>query len=150
MEYITKLKEWKFDDVAIGQVAGPMEIIFSEDLVRNFIKLSSDLNPLHVDDEYARSKGFEGRIVHGALLFAKASYFIGMEIPGKGGIFCAAQELKFHNPVYMNERCLARGIVTHKTNSTKTIEMKIEIYKTGVDNLKSKIALSGIVLAKML
>lgn len=139
-----KPKKWKFEDIKIGQKAGPIEINFSEDLVENFIKLSGDINPLHVDDEYARSKGFDGKIVHGALLFSKASYFVGMEIPGEGGIY-VAQDLKFHRPVYVNERCSVRGTVIHKTEATKTIEIKIEIY-----NSKDEIVLEGNAVVKML
>jgi acyl dehydratase len=61
------------EDLHAGRVfASATRTIGEEDLLA-FAELSGDFNPLHVDEDYARSKGFERRIVHGALVFAIAT-----------------------------------------------------------------------------
>ncbi len=41
--------------------------------IRAFAELSGDMNPLHLDDDYARSTPFGGRVAHGALGIAVAT-----------------------------------------------------------------------------
>lgn len=47
--------------------------VVDEAQLLSFAELSGDFNPLHVDEDFARSKGYERRIVHGALVFAIAT-----------------------------------------------------------------------------
>lgn len=60
---------------------------------------SGDLNPLHFDDEFARSHGFERRISHGMLFNGWLTRFLGMEYPGPGTIFLR-NATSFFAPVY--------------------------------------------------
>ena len=68
---INTLNELSYDDISIGQRESFM-IIITASMVEKFSNLSGDLNPLHMDNEFAESSSFKKRIVHGMLL---ASFF---------------------------------------------------------------------------
>ena len=78
--------EISFNDIFIGQ-----KEIFSkkitESMLDEFSKFSGDLNPLHMNDEYADSSIFGKRIVHGMLLATFFSQLIGMKLPGKNSLY---------------------------------------------------------------
>jgi len=117
---------------------------FSGKDVDDFARLSGDANPLHVDDEFAKSKGFAGRLVHGALLASKFSYLVGMIIPGKNGLYIS-QETNFHKPILVGEQFKVKGTVTQKSAATKIIEIKTEIF-----NSQGILAIDGRALVKMI
>src|SRR5437667_12409679 len=52
------------------------------DHVRRFSEVSGDRAPLHTDREFATAHGFEGMVVHGALLASYVSQLVGMFLPG--------------------------------------------------------------------
>jgi 3-hydroxybutyryl-CoA dehydratase len=63
-----------------------------------FAEISTDHNPVHLDDDYARDTIFEGRIAHGMLTAGLISAVIGEQLPGHGTIYMS-QNLKFLAPV---------------------------------------------------
>lgn len=71
--------------------------------VERFGRESGDFNPLHFDDAFARSHGFEGRIAHGMLFSGWLTRLLGMEYPGPGTIFVRNTNV-FLAPVYPGHR----------------------------------------------
>ena len=63
-----------------------------------FAEVSTDRNPVHLDDDYARDTIFEGRIAHGMLTAGLISAVIGEQLPGHGTVYLG-QSLKFMAPV---------------------------------------------------
>ena len=72
---------------------------FSPADVEAFARLSGDDNPIHLDDVAARAAGFDGPIVHGALVLGLVSRLLGTRVPGPGTIYLG-QEVRFSRPVY--------------------------------------------------
>jgi len=66
--------------------------------IRAFAEISTDHNPVHLDDEHARQTIFGGRIAHGMLTAGLISAVIGEQLPGHGTIYLG-QTLKFMAPV---------------------------------------------------
>jgi 3-hydroxybutyryl-CoA dehydratase len=81
----------------VGQESSMSKTVSDED-IRTFARISGDVNPLHLDDEYARSTMFGGRIAHGMLVASLISAVIGTCLPGPGAIYMG-QELRFVAPV---------------------------------------------------
>lgn len=79
--------------------------------IRAFAALSTDHNPVHLDDAYAQDTIFEGRIAHGMLTAALISAVIGEQLPGHGSVYLA-QNLKFRAPVRPGDRVEATVSVT--------------------------------------
>ena len=139
-----KAKKWKFDDISVGYKTERVGFYIRPEEIDDFVRLSGDASPLHINDEFAKAKGFDGRIVHGIMLASKISYIIGMVIPGEGGIYMA-QELVFHKPIYVNEQCAVQGTVIRKSEATRIVEIKTEIF-----NSKGELAVDGTAKVKML
>lgn len=81
----------------VGEESSMSKTVSDED-IRTFARISGDVNPLHLDDEYARSTVFGGRIAHGMLVASLISAVIGKCLPGPGAIYMG-QELRFVAPV---------------------------------------------------
>ena len=75
------------------------EVMFTASQTITFAEVSGDFNPIHFQDEAAKSLGFKGKIVHGFLSASVISRIIGMHYPGEGSVYLS-QSLKFTKPVY--------------------------------------------------
>ena len=85
------------EDIEMGMARYIRKIITDRD-IEQFAEISTDHNPVHLDDEYARDTIFEGRIAHGMLTAGLVSAVIGEQLPGHGTIYMS-QNLKFLAPV---------------------------------------------------
>ena len=85
------------EDIEIGMTRYIRKVITDKD-IEQFAEISTDHNPVHLDDEYARDTIFEGRIAHGMLTAGLISAVIGEQLPGHGTIYMS-QNLKFLAPV---------------------------------------------------
>ena len=123
---INTLNELSYDDISIGQQESFM-IIITESMVEKFSNLSGDLNPLHMDNEFAESSSFKKRIVHGMLLASFFSQLIGMKLPGKNALYFS-QTLNFRSPCYIDDEIEVIGEVTEKSDSTQIITVSTSIF----------------------
>ena len=85
------------EDIEIGMVRSLTKIVTDRD-IELFAEVSTDRNPVHLDESYARDTRFEGRIAHGMLTAALISAVIGEQLPGHGAVYLG-QTLKFMAPV---------------------------------------------------
>ena len=85
------------EDIEMGMTRYIRKIITDRD-IELFAEISTDHNPVHLDDDYARDTIFEGRIAHGMLTAGLISAVIGEQLPGHGTIYMS-QNLKFLAPV---------------------------------------------------
>jgi|TARA_R110000868_G_scaffold225999_3_gene478351 3-hydroxybutyryl-CoA dehydratase len=97
------------EEMRIGQSAEAARVVEEADL-ELFAKVSGDYNPVHMDEEYARSTPFRGRIVHGALVASHISGVLGNQLPGPGAIFLALN-MQFSQPVRIGDEVLTRVTV---------------------------------------
>lgn len=85
------------EDLEIGMSRHLMKEVTDRD-IELFAEVSTDRNPVHLDDAYAMDTIFEGRIAHGMLTAGLISAVIGEQLPGHGTIYMG-QNLKFLGPV---------------------------------------------------
>ena len=123
---INTLNELSYDDISIGQRESFM-IIITASMVEKFSNLSGDLNPLHMDNEFAESSSFKKRIVHGMLLASFFSQLIGMKLPGKNALYFS-QTLNFRSPCYIDDQIEVVGEVIEKSDSTQIITVSTTIF----------------------
>ena len=79
-----------------------LDLTISADDVMQYGTMTGDTNRLHFDEEYARIKGFEGRIAHELLLNMVISKYYGTEFPGNGTVFIG-YSCKFLKPIYLDQ-----------------------------------------------
>jgi len=85
------------EDMEVGMVRSLTKEITDLD-IELFAQVSTDRNPVHMDDAYAMDTIFEGRIAHGMLTAGLISAVIGEQLPGHGAVYMG-QSLKFLAPV---------------------------------------------------
>jgi len=85
------------EDLEIGMTRHLHKLITDRDIIL-FAEVSTDHNPVHLDDAYAQDTIFEGRIAHGMLTAGLISAVIGEQLPGHGTVYLG-QSLKFMAPV---------------------------------------------------
>jgi acyl dehydratase len=82
------------------------EVQVTNEMVLQFAEVTGDKNPVHIDEEYAKTTRFGRRIAHGMLSAGFISRALAMHL-GPGGIYLA-QTLKFLNPVYIGDHLLIK------------------------------------------
>lgn len=85
------------EDIEMGMVRHVQKVVTDRD-IEMFAEVSTDHNPVHMDDDYAQDTIFEGRIAHGMLTAGLVSAVIGEQLPGHGTVYMG-QTLKFLAPV---------------------------------------------------
>jgi len=85
------------EDIEIGMVCTLTKEVTDRD-IELFAEVSTDRNPVHLDDAYAADTIFAGRIAHGMLTAGLISAVIGEQLPGHGSVYLG-QSLKFLAPV---------------------------------------------------
>ena len=94
-----------FDEIQVGDEAF-LEKRLTLDDIKLFAIMSGDVNPSHVDDDFARSSRFQEVIAHGMWGGALISTVLGTQLPGPGTIYLG-QELKFTKPVRFGDTVTA-------------------------------------------
>ncbi len=121
-----KLENIPFAELKVGDTDSLTRTLTEEDLVL-FAKVSGDTNPVHLDEEFAKTTQFEGRIAHGMWTSSLISCALATKLPGPGGIYLA-QEVKFMRPVRVGDTVTVQLEVTaindrrkHATVSTNVV-----------------------------
>ena len=109
------------EDIEIGMTRSLQKQVTDRD-IELFAEISTDRNPVHLDDDYARDTIFEGRIAHGMLTAGLVSAVIGEQLPGHGTVYLG-QSLKFLGPVRPGDVVTAEVEVTEIDNAKRRVTM---------------------------
>ncbi|HEX9236665.1 MAG TPA: MaoC/PaaZ C-terminal domain-containing protein [Actinomycetota bacterium] len=113
----------KFEDVEVGQeVISASKVVKRED-VKAYADASGDQNPLHQDDNFARSVGFPGIIAHGMFSMAHLTKSITDWLGDPGAL--KRIKVQFRAPVFMDETLVAKGTVKSVDPETKTVTLSV-------------------------
>jgi len=108
-----------YEEIAVGDHAEITRTLKLQD-IELFAVMSGDVNPAHVDTEYANTNMFHGVIAHGMWGGALISAVLGTEMPGPGTIFLD-QSLKFKAPVCLGDTITVRVEVTKKLQNSRLL-----------------------------
>ena len=109
-----------FEDLELGISASVSRTVSEADILM-FAGVSGDTNPVHLDQEFAASTMFGGRIAHGMLSAGLISAVFGTRLPGPGSIYLS-QTLKFKAPVKIGDTVVARVTVKElKTEKRRAV-----------------------------
>lgn len=124
-----ELNDYSYEQIEIGKIFQFKKILTSQD-VQEFSKITGDKNPLHLDEEYAKTTHFKKRICQGMLTASLFSTLFGMVCPGKKNLYLS-QAINFKKPVFIDSELTVKGIVEQKIDSLKIILVKTEILVNG-------------------
>lgn len=109
------------EDIEIGMSRDLNKIVTDQDIAL-FAQVTTDHNPVHLDDSYAQKSLFEGRVAHGMLTASLISAVIGEQLPGHGSIYLS-QTLKFLAPVRPGDSVYAKVSVTDINIAKRRIKL---------------------------
>ncbi|QCO56390.1 MaoC family dehydratase [Pseudorhodobacter turbinis] len=110
------------EDIEIGMSRDLWKTVTDRD-IELFAEVSTDRNPVHLDDNYAQDTIFEGRIAHGMLTAGLISAVIGEQLPGHGSVYMG-QSLKFMAPVRPGDRVHTIVTVTAIDNARRRVTLE--------------------------
>ena len=99
-----------------------------------FLAAFDDRSPIHVDDAFARARGFPSKVMHGAILNGFLSHFVGMVFPGRGSLLLTV-DIRYREPSYLGDRLRLTARVEQKVESQGVVVLRFrfENLTTGKD-----------------
>ena len=126
-------REWVFDDIAKGMQLPDINYTITSEILERYLDGIDDLNPLYLDDEYAKRSPFGGRIVPplSMAIYTTVSNLIkplGLVIPP--GLVQAYQRYEFTGVVRPDEKLLIKSVVADKyeKKGRKFVQLKSDVY----------------------
>ena len=119
------MNRYTFDEIVPGQTER-FSATISAELMEEFRRITGDVNPLHCDDEYARQRGYKGRVVYGMLTSSFYSTLAGVYLPGERALLHSV-ETKLLKPVFIGDELTIEGKVAEKHDVFRTIVVKATI-----------------------
>ena len=124
-----------FADLTVGMTVSTENTVSEQDVI-DFARVSGDYNPLHMDEAYAQTTQFKGRIAHGALSASYISAILGNDLPGPGAVFMELN-LKFVRPVRIGD------MVTSSAEVVELIERGCRVRLAVKGEVDGKIVMKG-------
>jgi acyl dehydratase len=119
------VKTYRLRDLCVGLREQFTVTVSAEDM-ELFAQFSGDVNPLHMDEIYAKDAGFVGRVVYGLLTSSFYSTLAGVFLPGR---YCILHgiNVEFSEPVYIGDTLTVSGEVRHVNEAYKRVELRANI-----------------------
>lgn len=122
-----------FDELAVGQSARQVRTLTLED-IQAFAAVSGDINPTHLDRDFAAHTLFHGIVGHGMLGAAMISSLLGTSFPGPGTIY-VDQSLSFRKPIRSGDTLTVSATVLAKDLVTKRVTLDCRIVNQAGDTV---------------
>lgn len=132
MDYSTSIKHW--DDIQVGDVETFTKTMTQTDIVL-WVGLTGDMNPVHIDTEYARTTRFGDVIVPGLMVAGLLSTV--MTKATFGNVY-SGQTLKFLKPVYVGDTITAVATVIEKMEEKHRVKIRTECF-----NQRDELVITG-------
>jgi phosphate acetyltransferase/phosphate butyryltransferase len=130
------LRNRTFDEIAIGDSASIQRTLTATD-IQLFAAMSGDVNPTHIDGDFAASTQYQGVIAHGMWGAALISAVLGTRLPGPGTVYLG-QTLRFHGPARVGDTLTIAVKVTGRDEATHGLVLDCQC-----TNQEGKTVISG-------
>lgn len=120
------MNEYKFEDIKLNMTE-EFQIRITEKMQEDFRNISGDINPMHFDEDFAKEKGFDKKLVFGMLTASFFSTLVGVYLPGKNCLFQECKDIKFHKPVFVGDELFIKGEVIEIDERFRRITIKAVI-----------------------
>lgn len=101
-----------------------------------FKEIFQDKNALHTNEEFAKEKGFVGKVMHGNILNGLISFFIGELLPSEE-VMILSQTINFKNPVYLNDILNFEATVIEQSEAVKVDVIKFKFVNSALKTVAS-------------
>ncbi len=101
-------------------------VTVTEEMMDAFARLTGDVSPIHVDEAYARGRGYKGRVVYGMLGGSLFSTLAGVYLPGEHCLLHGV-ECRFARPIFIGDTLTVTGTVTDVSEFAAEAQIKAVI-----------------------
>ena len=122
---MSRISNFTYDEIRIGQTGSYTRRIGEREVLL-FAAASGDVNPLHLDEDYAAATPFGERIAHGILSGSLISSAVALVLPGPGSVY-VSQSLRFLRPVHIGDELTARLEVTAKRDDKRFVTLDCQV-----------------------
>lgn len=136
------MNHYTISQLEIGQKE-TFTVCISEEMQEAFMKLTGDVNPMHMEDAYAREKGFEGRLVYGMLTASFYSTLVGVYLPGEKCLFQEC-DVSWRKPVYIGDELIITGEVKEKDERWQRVTIKAHMVNQNGEKVSKATLVVGI------
>jgi acyl dehydratase len=128
----------RFEDVKVGDEIPSLSKVVKREEVKAYADASGDQNPLHQDDNFARSVGFPGIIAHGMFSMAHLTKAITDWLGDPAAL--KSLKVQFRAVVFMDEMLVAKGRIVSLDESTRRARLAVtaEVDRAGARQLVIK------------
>ena len=116
------MNSYTLADLAVGTAEHFTHTVTAEDMAL-FYRLTGDESPIHMDENYARGRGYPARVVYGILGASLVSTLAGVYLPGEHCLLHSV-ECKFTKPVFPGDTLTVEGTVTEVNDTFGEITVK--------------------------
>lgn len=117
------MQKYFLEDLSLGMASETRSVITAQ-MIDTFAEITGDYNPIHMDEAFAKTTPFGGRIAHGALSASFISAVLGNDLPGPGAIFLELN-LRFRKPAMIGDEVIARAEVAEINERSGRVKMKV-------------------------
>lgn len=132
------LENFTFEEIEIGQSAELSRQLTQQE-IHLFAAVSGDVNPTHLDAEYAQKTRFQGIVGHAMWIAGLVSTVLGTELPGPGTGYLE-QDIKFRQPIKIDDVITAKVTVKKKKKKEKVV-----VFDCVCSNEKGEIVAEGVI-----
>lgn len=119
------MNHFKYDELEVGYQVEFSKTI-TEDMMNHFREISGDVNPLHIDANFAKLRNFPNKVVFGMLSASLYSTLAGVYLPGENCLLQAVHA-DFLAPVYVGDNLTVSGKLVEKYDSVRQLVIKAVI-----------------------
>ncbi len=120
------LENYPINELVVGQRANYSKVLTEQDVIL-FAACSGDVNPVHLDKEYAATTPFGEPIGHGMWTGALVSAAIATCLPGPGSVY-RSQSLNFKHPVKIGDTITVTLTVSEIKERIKLVTLECEAH----------------------
>ena len=126
------VNSYTMSDITVG-LTESFETEITSEMMDMFYAITADNSPIHMDAQYAKQRGYEGRVVYGMLPASLFSTLAGVYLPGEHCLLHSV-ECKFVKPVFIGDKLTVTGTVSEINDTFNEITIKAVI--TNADGKK--------------
>ncbi len=137
------MNEYRISDLSVGLQAS-FEVEVTNLMFDQFLAMSGDNNPLHLDPTFAKERGFKDRVAYGLMTSSFYSKLAGVYLPGKNAVLHGI-DITFRKPAFSSDRLQVEGTISFINEAYGQIEIKASITNGNgelISKAKIKVGLS--------
>ena len=111
------MNNYSFAQLEVG-LQEVLKVEITENDIDAYARFSGDCSSIHLENDYAKSRGFKTRLSHGLLVSAYVSALIGMKLPGMHGLLQSIN-CQFRAPCYAPNELKIVGTIIKRFDAIK-------------------------------